>query len=111
MRFYFEFHFDQGGGFLAHLHDPLAAGVALDPGAGEDTACHRRCRADRHADARHDDRRLEPSLGREPTGPIGIDVDPTAFFDRFIARVGAFAPNAGLTSANAKTDVLRRKSK
>ena len=31
MRFYFEFHFDQGEGFLAHLHDPLAAAVALDP--------------------------------------------------------------------------------
>ena len=31
MRFYFEFHFDQGEGYLAHLHDPLAAAVALDP--------------------------------------------------------------------------------
>ena len=27
----FEFHFDQGEGYLAHLHDPLAAAVALDP--------------------------------------------------------------------------------
>ena len=34
MRFYFEFHFDQGEGYLAHLHDPLAAAVALDPGSG-----------------------------------------------------------------------------
>ena len=33
MRFYFEFHFDQGEGYLAHLHDPLAAAVALDPGS------------------------------------------------------------------------------
>jgi inosine-uridine nucleoside N-ribohydrolase len=31
MRFYFEFHFDQGEGYLAHLHDPFAAAVALDP--------------------------------------------------------------------------------
>ena len=31
MRFYFEFHFDQGEGYIAHLHDPLAAAVALDP--------------------------------------------------------------------------------
>src|SRR6185312_721944 len=31
MRFYFEFHFDQGEGYLAHLHDPLAAAVALYP--------------------------------------------------------------------------------
>ena len=32
MRFYFEFHEQQGEGYLAHLHDPLAAAVALDPG-------------------------------------------------------------------------------
>ncbi len=31
MRFYFEFHFGQDEGYLAHLHDPLAAAVALDP--------------------------------------------------------------------------------
>jgi purine nucleosidase len=29
--------------------------------------------------------------GREPNALIGIDVDPRAFFDRFIARVGPFA--------------------
>ena len=32
MRFYFEFHEQVGEGYLAHLHDPLAAAVALDPG-------------------------------------------------------------------------------
>jgi len=32
MRFYFEFHFDQGEGYLAHLHDPLAAAAALEFG-------------------------------------------------------------------------------
>lgn len=31
MRFYFEFHEQEGEGYLAHLHDPLAAAVALDP--------------------------------------------------------------------------------
>ena len=56
MRFYFEFHFDQGEGYLAHLHDPLAAAVALDPGSGAVPARRDRCRADRHANARHDDR-------------------------------------------------------
>jgi purine nucleosidase len=29
--------------------------------------------------------------GREPNALIGVDVDPSAFFDRFIARVGRFA--------------------
>ena len=63
MRFYFEFHFDQGEGYLAHLHDPLAAAVALDPDLVAVQAGHGRCRADGHADPRHDRRRLERPLG------------------------------------------------
>ena len=31
MRFYFEVHRDRGHGYLAYLHDPLAAAVALNP--------------------------------------------------------------------------------
>ncbi|KUH84830.1 nucleoside hydrolase [Mycobacterium sp. IS-1556] len=91
MRFYFEFHFDQGEGYLAHLHDPLAAAVALDPDLVT-------CRATTV------DVELTGTLtrgmtiadwsnrwGRKPNALIGVDVDPGAFFDRFIARVGAFA--------------------
>ncbi len=91
MRFYFEFHHDQGEGYLAHLHDPLATAVALDTGLV-------RCRA------APVDVELTGTLtrgmtiadwsrrwGREPNALIGVDVDPAAFFDRFIARVGAFA--------------------
>ena len=37
MRFYFEFHFDQDEGYLAHLHDPLAAAVRTGSGAGDGT--------------------------------------------------------------------------
>ncbi|WP_041313294.1 nucleoside hydrolase [Mycobacterium sp. JS623] len=95
MRFYFEFHFDQGEGYLAHLHDPLAAAVALDPDLVQ-------CRAAAI------DVELTGTLtrgmtiadwsdhwGREPNALIGIGVDPAAFFDRFIARVGAFAQRLG----------------
>jgi purine nucleosidase len=91
MRFYFEFHFDQGEGYLAHLHDPLAAAVALDPDLVQ-------CRPAAI------DVELTGTLtrgmtiadwsnrwGREPNALIGVDVDPGAFFDRFITRVGAFA--------------------
>ncbi|MGB3356535.1 MAG: nucleoside hydrolase [Mycobacterium sp.] len=91
MRFYFEFHHDQGEGYLAHLHDPLAAAVALDSELV-------RCRAAAV------DVELTGTLtrgmtiadwsghwGREPNALIGVDVDPAAFFDRFITRVGAFA--------------------
>jgi purine nucleosidase len=94
MRFYFEFHFDQGEGYLAHLHDPLAAAVALDP----DLVRYRRATIDVElvgtltrgmtvAD-------WSGHWGRHPNAHIGIEVDPDAFFDRFIARVGPFA--AGL---------------
>ncbi|OBG11842.1 nucleoside hydrolase [Mycolicibacterium celeriflavum] len=95
MRFYFEFHFDQGEGYLAHLHDPLAVAVALDPDLVT-------CRATTV------DVELTGTLtrgmtiadwsnrwGRKPNALIGIDVDPGAFFDRFIARVGAFARRLG----------------
>ena len=91
MRFYFEFHFDQGEGYLAHLHDPLAAAVALDP----DLVRYRRTAIDVElvgtltrgmtvAD-------WNGSWGRHPNAHIGVEVDPDAFFDRFIARVGPFA--------------------
>ena len=91
MRFYFEFHESQGEGYLAHLHDPVAAAVALDP---ELVTC-------RPAAV---DVELTGTLtrgmtiadwsghwGREPHALIGIDVDPAGFFDRFITRVAGFA--------------------
>ena len=94
MRFYFEFHFDQGEGYLAHLHDPLAAAVALAP----DLVRYRQATVDVE---------LAGTLtrgmtvadwtghwGRYPNAHIGIEVDPDVFFDQFIARVGPFA--AGL---------------
>jgi purine nucleosidase len=95
MRFYFEFHFDQGEGYLAHLHDPLAAAVALDP----DLVRYRTAAVDVEltgtltrgmtvADWRG-------MWGKPPNAHVGVEVDPAAFFDRFIERVGPFA--AGLS--------------
>ncbi len=91
LRFYFEFHFDQGEGYLAHLHDPLAAAVALDP----DLVRYRQATVDVEligtltrgmtvADWRG-------HWGRPPNAHIGVEVNPETFFDRFIARVGPFA--------------------
>ena len=96
MRFYFEFHFDQGEGYLAHLHDPLAAAVALDP----DLVRYRTTAVDVEltgtltrgmtvADWRG-------MWGKPPNAHVGVEVDPDAFFDRFIDRVGPFA--AGLSA-------------
>ncbi|MEZ0050536.1 purine nucleosidase [Mycobacterium sp. MAA66] len=91
MRFYFEFHFDQGEGYLAHLHDPLAAAVALDPDlvryvptTVDVELVGRLTRGMTVADWRG-------HWGKHPNARVGVDVDPAAFFDRFIARVGAYA--------------------
>jgi inosine-uridine nucleoside N-ribohydrolase len=95
MRFYFEFHFDQGEGYLAHLHDPLAAAVALDP----DLVRYQQATVDVEltgtltrgmtvADWRG-------HWGRDPNAHIGVEVDPAVFFDRFIERVGPFAQRLG----------------
>lgn len=95
MRFYFEYHAKHNEGYLAHLHDPLAAAVALDPDLVE---CRRTTV----------DVELTGTLtrgmtiadwsnlwAREPNALVGVDVDPGAFFDRFIVRVGAFAQRLG----------------
>lgn len=91
MRFYFEFHHDQDEGYLAHLHDPLAAAAVLDPdlvqcrpAAVDVELTGTLTRGMTIAD-------WSNRWGREPNALIGVDVDPQAFFDRLIARVGAFA--------------------
>jgi purine nucleosidase len=95
MRFYFEFHYDQNEGYLAHLHDPLAAAVALDP----DLVQCREVTVDVELTGT-----LTRGMtiadwsnrwGRKPNALVGVGVDPDAFFDRFIARVGAFARTLG----------------
>jgi purine nucleosidase len=91
MRYYFEVHHDNGHGYVAHLHDPLAAAVALDPElVATQTATV--------------DVELAGTLtrgmtvvdwsrrwGREPNARIGVGVNPDVFFDRFIGRVGTLA--------------------
>jgi purine nucleosidase len=91
LRYYFEVHHDNGHGYVAHLHDPLAAAVALDPElVTTQTATV--------------DVELAGTLtrgmtvvdwsgrwGREPNARIGIGVGPDVFFGRFIERVGMFA--------------------
>ncbi len=92
MRFYLEAYHDNGHGYQAHMHDPLAAAVALDPGLI----------STRPATV---DIELTGTLTRamtvtdwsgrrEPNALIGVDLktgDPAAFFDRFIERIGPFA--------------------
>lgn len=91
VRFYFEFHRQYDQGYLAHMHDPFAAAVAIDPSlavtrpttvdvelAGTIT------RATTVAD-------WARMWGRDPNADIVVGTDPAIFFDRLIDRVGEFA--------------------
>ncbi|BBZ24206.1 nucleoside hydrolase [Mycolicibacter hiberniae] len=91
LRFYFEAHEARGHGYLAYLHDPLAAAVALEP-----TLVTTRPAAVRVAlspDARG--RTIPDWDAHRPNALIGVAVDPAVFFDRFVPRVGAFARRRG----------------
>ncbi|WP_067477231.1 nucleoside hydrolase [Nocardia amamiensis] len=91
VRFYFDFHDGYDLGYLAHMHDPFAAAVALDPSlartrpatvdvelAGTIT------RATTVAD-------WAGMWGREPNADIVIGTDPELFFERMITRIGDLA--------------------
>lgn len=91
VRFYMEFHRAHGQGFLAHMHDPFAAAVALRPGI----ATYRSAtvgveltgtltRGTTVADWRG-------MWGQAPNAAIATHTDPEAFFDSLIERVGDLA--------------------
>lgn len=89
MRCYFESHEDRGYGYIASMHDPLAAAVALDPGLVTTRA------ATVDVELADTPRRgitvADWSGSRHPNALIGVGVEPADFFDRFVERVGSFA--------------------
>jgi len=89
MRFYFESHRDRGHGYVAYMHDPLAAAVALDP----QLVSTRAATVDIElADTRTRGVTVPDWSGdRKANALIGTDVDASAFFDRYIERVARFA--------------------
>ena len=91
MRFYFEFHFDEGEGYLAHLHDPLAAAVALDPSLAQTRTATVDVELTGTLTRGMTIADWSGRWGRPPNAQVGVGVDPQVFFDRFIERAGAFA--------------------
>lgn len=93
LRFYLEGYYDNGHGYQAHLHDPLAAAVALDP----ELVTTRPATVDVElaGTLTRGMTVTDWSGHREPNARIGIEVDPAVFFDRFIERVGPFAQRLG----------------
>ncbi|WP_137725873.1 nucleoside hydrolase [Prescottella subtropica] len=91
LRFYFEFHRDHGYGVLAHLHDPFAAAVALDPGI----ARYRTATVDVETGGRITRGQTVADRaglwGRPPNARIVVDADPDAFVDDLVRRLAGFA--------------------
>ncbi|HEX9175398.1 MAG TPA: nucleoside hydrolase, partial [Mycobacterium sp.] len=90
-RFYFEFHETQGEGYLAHLHDPLAAAVALNPSLVQTRTATVDVELTGTLTRGMTIADWSGRWGRPPNARVGVGVDPDVFFDRFIERVGAFA--------------------
>lgn len=95
VRFYMEFHVSHGQGFLAHMHDPFAAAIALHPELGttrpatvDVELAGSLTRGQTVADWRG-------MWGREPNADVVVAVDPAAFFDHLVERVGDFARRVG----------------
>lgn len=95
VRFYMEFHRTHDQGFLAHMHDPFAAAVALDPTLGvmrpatvDMELAGTLTRGQTVADWRG-------MWGREPNADIVVDTDPAEFFRRVVDRVGRLARSVG----------------
>ncbi|QBS46599.1 nucleoside hydrolase [Nocardia sp. CS682] len=91
VRFYFDFHRLYDLGYLAHMHDPFAAAVALDPALAvtrpatvDVELAGTLTRATTVAD-------WAGMWGREPNADIVIGTDQGLFFDRLISRIGDFA--------------------
>jgi purine nucleosidase len=93
MRFYFESHEDRGHGYVAYMHDPLAAAVAIDPRLVSTRAATVDIElADTPA---RGVTTADWSGNRKANALIGVQVDPAEFFDRLIERVGPFARRLG----------------
>ncbi len=91
MRFYFEFHASQGEGYLAHLHDPLAAAVALDPDLIRTRAAPVAVELTGTLTRGMTIADWSGRWGRDANAQVGVEVNPAAFFERFIGCVAPFA--------------------
>jgi purine nucleosidase len=94
-RFYLESYCDLGHGYLAHLHDPLAAVAALDPELLDTRPATVDVELTGTLTRGMTVTDWSGRWGRKPNALIGVGVDPAAFFDRFVEMVGPFARELG----------------
>ena len=95
LRFYFEFHESVGEGYLAQVHDPFVAWLALHPDAVESVPASVRveCRGEHTRGMTVEDRRGH--RGRAPNARIATDVrtpgGPDAVLDDICAAIASLA--------------------
>lgn len=94
-RFYLESYHDLGHGYLAHLHDPLAAAVALDPQLVQTRQTTVDVELTGTLTRGMTVTDWSGRWARKPNALIAVQADPAVFFDRFIERVGPFAGRLG----------------
>jgi purine nucleosidase len=91
LRFYMEFHEAHDQGYLAHIHDPFAAALALHP----ELATYRTATVDVELGGTLSRGQTIADWaglwGRPHNASIAVDTDPAAFFEHFIERVGGLA--------------------
>jgi len=100
LRFYMEFHRDQNLGFLAHVHDPFAAAVAL----GTVPYVTRPATVDVELDGRITRGTTVADWsgiwGRDPDADIVVGTEPEFFFDHFVDRVAFYVRDLNIPRSN-----------
>lgn len=95
IRFYMEFHREYNQGFVAHMHDPFAAAVALDPTIGKTRPATVDVEVSGALTRGQTIADWAGIWGREPNANIVVDTDPDVFFENLISRVSKLARRVG----------------
>ncbi len=91
LRFYFEFHSRYDGFYGAFIHDALVVAAALDPSLVRTEALTVEVELDGRWTTGETVTDWRRHWGREPNLAIAVEADTSAFFERFVERVGRLA--------------------
>jgi purine nucleosidase len=91
LRFYFEFHSRYDGFHGAFIHDALAVAAALDPGLARTEALPVQVELAGRLTSGETVTDWRRAWGRPANLDVAVDADVSAFFERFVERVGRLA--------------------
>ncbi len=95
LRFYMEFHARFDGFYGAFVHDPFAVAAALDPGLVRTEALTVDVELGGTLTTGETVTDWRRAWGRAPTLDVAVAGDASAFFERFVERVGGLAQRIG----------------